>query len=249
MAMRFAKTIKESTPDDRVGSSANTGKAVLRLSARGREVSLLLPIGTDLSSVDGLQLLNERLTQIEEHLARLDEMEVQLAMKFGYGSLATLTTTAKPITGAKVTLDKIGTWLLLGSWDFDGTGAVEGFIVIDPETTAGAKRQDAIVRTTADSICTAWCLFTVTEIPRLAQLYGKLGSGAFDVIAAGTSICAIWLGRWKPGEKRFGRQMPSYYTSAQDMDFNTLTDHGEEARWPYSDDSTTVSNGVDQTGL
>jgi hypothetical protein len=116
--------------------------------------------------------------------------------------------------------------------------------VIDPETDTGAKRQDAYCRAAGTITTTAWCLFTATAIPRLAQMYAK-GGGALN--AAGTSICALWVGRWSPGDKRFGRQMDSQYIGGTDMNGDPLTDHGEEARWPASDHPDQVSQGVELT--
>ena len=138
------------------GSSANTAGAVLRLGNRKREVSLLLPLETDLSTVDGLRQLNERFRQIEEHLRRIEEAELQLAVKFGFGALDPVPATAMPVPGAKVTLDKIGTWLILVTSDWRDTGTGESFVVVDPETTEGAKKQDALCRVTGEETTTAW---------------------------------------------------------------------------------------------
>jgi hypothetical protein len=238
------------------GSSAQTGKAVIRLGGKRTDPSLILPQETDLTTPDGLRKLNEVLEQVEIRLRKLEEFEVKLATKFGYGSLAALTTTAQPIPGAKVVLDKIGTWLLIGTWDWDAAAAAEahGFVVLDPQTTTTAKRQTAWAKMTAAGAekltTTAWCLFTVTQVPRLAQLYGKkVSGGVVDLLEAGTSLVAVWVGSWGSGEKRFGRQIESQYTGAEDLNQNTLTDHGEEARWPASDNPDKIANGVDQASL
>lgn len=231
------------------GSSANTAGAVLRLGNRKREVSLLLPLETDLTTVDGLRQLNERLRQIEENLRRIEEAELQLAVKFGFGALDPVPATATPVPGAKVTLDKIGTWLILVTSDWRDTGSGESFVVVDPETTEGAKKQDALCRVTGEETTTAWCLFTATTVPRLAQLYAKTTDGAQKLDEAGTAIAAVWVARWRPGDKRFGRHIPSQYTGAEDMNNDPLTDHGEEARWPLSDHPDKVAHGVDQAGL
>jgi hypothetical protein len=234
MAFTFDQTVE--------GSSANTGRAVIRLGRNAPDTSLLLPIETDLTTREGLRSVNERFAQIEMALRKVQESEVSLAAKFGYGELASLSGTAQPVIGAKVVLDKIGSWLILASFDFTSAVAAEGFVVIDPETETGAKKQDAYVRAAGSLTLTAWCLFTATEIPRLAQLYAK-GGGALD--AAGTSICALWVGKWAPGDKRFGRNVPSQYTGATDMNGDALTDHGEEARWPPSDNPEVIAHGVD----
>jgi len=240
------------------GSSANTGKAVIRLrKGQKTDPSLTLPLETDLTTPDGLRKLNESLEQAEIRLRKVEEMEVGLAVKFGFGSLDAITSTAKPIPGAKVTLDKIGTWLILATfdWDADGAAEVQGFAVVDPETEDTAKKQDAEAKAQLTSAqkqtSTAWCLFTATQIPRLVQLYAKqvAGAGAVDVIEEGTSICALWVGRWASGDKRFGRHIESRYAGAEDMAGNTLTNHGEEARWPYSDNPDTISHGVDNASL
>jgi hypothetical protein len=226
------------------GSSANTGRAVMRLGRGKADTSLVLPLGTDLTKPEGLRAINERFDQIERALRHVEDTEISLAAKFGYGELAALTAAAQPVTGAKVVLDKLGSWLILASFDFTSAVAAEGFVVIDPETDAAAKRQDAYCRAADTITTTAWCLFTATAIPRLAQMYAK-GGGALN--AAGTSICAVWVGRWAPGDKAFGRQMASQYTGATDMNGDALTDHGEQARWPASDNPDQISHGVELT--
>lgn len=238
------------------GSSAQTGKAVIRLGAKRTDPSLILPLETDLTTPDGLRRLNEVLEQVEIRLRKLEEFEVKLATKFGYGSLAAITTTAQPIPGAKVVLDKIGTWLVIGTWDWDAAAAAQahGFVVLDPQTTTTAKRQAAWAKFTAAGAekltSTAWCLFTVTQVPKLAQLYAKkVSGGVVDVLEAGTSVVAVWVGSWASGEKRFGRHLESQYTGGTDLNLDSLTDHGEEARWPASDDPDKIANGVDQASL
>lgn len=228
------------------GSSARTESAVVRTSARKLDTSLLLPLSTDLATPEGLRIINERFDQIERMLRASDEYEVSLAVKFGYGSLGSVTATAQPVPGAKLTLDKIGTWLILASFDWTSANGSEGFVVIDPETAAGAKRQDAWCRATGSVTLTAWCLFTANSVPRLAQMYAK-GAGALQ--EAGTSICAIWLGRWEPGLKTFGRQMESAQTGPTDMNGDTLTDHGEQGRWPKSDHPDYLAEGVNLPAL
>jgi len=236
MSFNFTQTVE--------GSSANTGRAVLRLGKGAPDTSLVLPLGTDLSTPEGLRTINERFDQIERALRHVEDIEISLACKFGYGELAALIASAQPVTGAKVVLDKVGTWLLLATFDFTSAVAAEGFVVIDPETDGGAKRQDAYCRAAGTITTTAWCLFTATAIPRLAQMYAK-GGGALN--AAGTSIAAVWIGRWSPGGKRFGRQIESQYTGATDMNGDPLSDHGEEARWPSSDHPDQISHGVELT--
>jgi hypothetical protein len=237
MSFKFNQTV--------AGSSANTGRAVIRLGRGSPDTSLVLPMETDLATAEGLRAINERFDQIERRLRHAEEMEISLAAKFGYGELAALNPTAQPVTGAKVVLDKLGTWLILASFDFTSAVAAEAFVVIDPETTTSAKKQDAYVRAAGNLTLTAWCLFTASAIPRLAQLYAKGTSGALD--AAGTSIAALWVGKWTPGDKRFGRDVPSQYTGATDMNGDPLTDHGEEARWPASDHPDVISQGVELT--
>ncbi len=237
MAWKFDQSVS--------GSSANAGRAVMRLGGAKPDTSLVLPLATDLTTAEGLRALNERLDQIERALRHVEDTEISLAVKFGYGSLAAITGTAQPVTGAKVVLDKLGSWLILATFDFTSAVDGEGFVVIDPETTDGAKKQDAYVRAAGSLTATAWCLFTATSVPRLAQLYAKGTSGALD--AAGTSIAAVWVGKWAPGDKRFGRQMDSRFSGATDMNGDTLTDHGEEARWPASDHPDRISHGVELT--
>jgi hypothetical protein len=224
------------------GSSANTGPAVIRLGSGRPDTSLQLPLEIDLTTREGLRQLNERFDQIEKALRHTDESEVSLAVKFGYGALAAAGASATPVPGAKVVLDKPGTWLILATFDWTAASGSEGFVVVDPETTDGAKKQDALCRVTGTITTTAWCLFTAVKIPRLAQLYMK-GAGALE--EAGTSICAIWLSHWAPGSKRFGRNVESVFTGATDLNGDPLTDHGEEARYPLGDHPDVIANGVE----
>ena len=138
MAFKFDQLVQ--------GSSANTGKAVIRLGRNAPDTSLVLPLETDLTKPEGLRALNERFDQIERALRHVDETEVSLAAKFGFGELAALSGTAQPVAGAKVVLDKLGNWLILASFDFTSAVAGEGFVVLDPETAEGAKKQDEIGR-------------------------------------------------------------------------------------------------------
>lgn len=243
-------------PTTVTGSSVNTGRAVIRLGDQSKtDPSLLLPRETDLPR-EILQLLNERFQQIETRLRKLEDFEIGLAAKAGYGSLGALDSTARPVPGCKAVLDKLGTWLVLVTADFNAAAAAEAiaFAVIDPENTDSAKKQDAEARASFGAIgratTTAWCLFTATKLPRLVQLYAKkISGGTVDVEEEGTSICALWVAKWDPGDKRFGRQIESRFAGAEDMNLDPLTDHGEEARWPRSDNPDVISHGVDQPGL
>ena len=237
MRFKFNQTVR--------GSSANTGRAVVRLGKGAPDTSLILPVATDLTKPEGLRAINERFDQIERAIRHIEDMEITLAAKFAYGALETVGGDGSPVLGAKLVLDKLGTWLVLATFDWSGSGESLGYVVIDPEAPTSAKRQDAICRATATGTTTAWCLFTATAIPRLAQLYAKAVTGAWEVLEAGTSICALWVGRWAPGNKRFGRNVPTEYIGATDMNGDPLTDHGEEARWPASDHPDQISHGVE----
>lgn len=225
------------------GSSARTGSAVIQ-AGRKPDTSLLLPETTDLTTIEGLRKLNERFDQIERALRAPTESEISLAVKFGYGALGSVPTDLTPVPGAKVNLDKQGNWLLLVTFDWSGSGTAEGCAVVDPEATGLAKRQDAVCKTSTPGTTTAWSMFTATEIPRLAQLYAKSTGGTWAILEGGTSLCAIWLGTWEPGDKRFGRQMESTFSTASDMNGDALTDHGEEARWPSGDHPDVLPEGV-----
>jgi len=244
MSWKFQQQVK--------GSSANTGAAVLRTSALKADTSLVLPNSVDLATDEGKRALNERFDQIERALRAPAEYEVSLAVKFGYGSLDTITTTLKPVPGAKVTLDKLGVWLLLATFDWDiasASGVATGTVVVDPEVTTTAKRQDALCRSVVAGTNTAWCMFTATTVPRLVQLYASATAGTWTLLPGGTSVAAVWLGKWAPGEKRFGRQSESTFDATTDMNGDTLTDHGEEARYPLSDHPDYISHGVELPDL
>lgn len=234
------------------GSSTNTGAAVIRKTSRKPDTSLLLPKDIDLTTEEGMRAMNERFDQIERSLRSEDEYEVSLAIKAGYGSLDAVPTTLTPVTGAKVTLDKLGTWLILASFDWDiatPSGIATGVVVIDPETESTAKKQDAVCRATVAGTSTAWCLFTATTVPRLVQLYASATAGTWALLEGGTSVCAVWIGQWEAGDKRFGRQIESTFTAATDMNGQTITDHGEEARYPESDHPDYISHGVELPSL
>jgi hypothetical protein len=212
-------------------------------------ISLQLPQGVDLTKTDGTKLLNDRLRQVETAFQSLAQQDVSLPTKSAYGSLEACTASALPVEGGKVNLDKVGTWLIHATFDFQGSGEVQGFVVIDAETADGAKKQDAFCRATGNGTATAWCLFTATSAPRLAQLYAKATNGSWAVLEEGTSICAVFQGVWSPGDKRQGRQTPNEATGATDMNGDPLTDHGDEARWPPSDNPATIAAGVEQPDL
>jgi hypothetical protein len=229
-----------------VKKSSRPHSAVVRTSGKGLDTSLLLPFGTDLTTPEGLRTVNERFDQIERVLRTPPQYDVSLPAKFGYGSLAALGATFQPVPGAKVSLDKPGNWQITATFDWAGSGTAEGCVVIDPEKEETAKRQDAVCKKTNPGTTTAWCLFTATTAPRLAQLYAK-GSGS--LAEAGTSICAIWLGAWVPGDKRFGRQIESQFVNATDMNGDALTDHGDEAHYPREDHPYVLPEGVDLPDL
>jgi hypothetical protein len=229
-----------------VKKSSRPHSAVVETSRKTLDTSLLLPLGIDLTTPEGLRSINERFDQIERVLRAPPQYEVSLATKSGYGSLPALTATFQPVPGAKVSLDKAGNWQITATFDWLGSGTAEGCVVVDPEKPETAKRQDAVCKKTNPGTTTAWCLFTAVTTPRLAQLYAK-GSGS--LAEAGTSICAVWLGAWAPGDKHFGRQMASQFTDATDLNGDALTDHGEEAHYPRSDHPYVLPEGVDLPNL
>ena len=243
---RFEQTIS--------GGSQNTGRAVVRIGAgatAAERVSLSLPTNWTADD-EGRKLLNERLRQIEYELSRPKDYEVSVPVKYAY---ATVTVGAEyailaqggsitPVPGAKLSLDKIGAWLLLCSvtWDIQDSGVVfTADLVVDPETETAAKIQPSRMKVLTDTVglttSTSWCLFSATSIPRLMSLYAVKASGAgASKIKEPTHLAAIWLGQWTATTKRFGRQTPTRTVSILDANGDTLTIHGEEARWPASDD-------------
>jgi hypothetical protein len=233
---RFSQTV--------AGSSATTGRSVVRLGDGEKGTKLELPAVIDGVPAELLKLLNERFRQVEIELERAKNFELSLATKSGYGELTGAGATAKPIPGAKLTLDKIGTWEL--RVQAQTTAACEVFPVVDPLSTETAKKQGAIVKTSGAQAASGSCLFTTTTVPRLVQLYAK---GAGNVLKEGTRIDAVWLGRFVEGNKRFGRQQANQYAGATDANGDPLTDHGEEARYPSSDHPDTMPEGVDQPAL
>lgn len=243
------------------GSSANTGRAVIPIGGGASETDRLdleLPDELPLSQAELVKLLNQRFRQIEDELGLNREYEASLAIKMGYGSLAGIGATATPVAGAKIVLDKIGSWLLLICCEWERTAGATvtmmGCAVIDPETTAQAKAQaacaKALLTANGKHSTTGWGLFTATEIPRLVQLYAKQesGSATVNLLQGGTHIAGIWLGRWEPEQKRFGRHTPNAIYG-EDASGAPLTNYGEQARFPRSDDPATMPNGVNQPGL
>lgn len=238
MMGRFDKTVS--------GSSANTGRAVLQLGRKQRATRLELPPVVEGIPPEFIKLLNERLRVIDDELARIDDDEISLATKSGYGSIESVGATATPIPGAKVTLDKIGNWEI--RIQAQVTAACEVFAVVDPQATETAIKQAAKVVTSGAGAASGSCLFTTTTVPRLVQLYAK-SSAAADVEEEGTRIDAVWVGRYAAGGKRHGRQTPNQFAAAVDATGEALTAHGEEARWPSSDHPDTMPEGISQPGL
>lgn len=247
MADRFSQTIS--------GGSQNTGRAVVRIGAgatAAERVSLGLPENWTADD-EGRKLLNERLRQIEYELGRAKDYEVSVPVKYAYATVTAgaeyailvpeaAVTDITPVPGAKLSLDKIGTWLLLMSVTIDVQDATVLFtadLVVDAGTEAEAKIQPARIKVTPAAgfnTYTSWCLFTATSIPRLVSLYVTKASGAgASEIQEPTHIAAVWLGRWTASTKRFGRQTPTATLSILDANGDALTIHGEEARWPASD--------------
>lgn len=230
--------------------AAGKASSVVPRSARKvLDASLLLPPSTNLGSSEGLRALNQRMELIERVLRQPAEYEVNLSAKSGYGKLDAIPATFTPVAGAKVTLDKPGNWQIQATCDWAGSGSAEACVVVDPESAATAKRQDAVMKATAAGTTTAWCLFTAVKAPRLAQLYAKASSGTWTLLEAGTSICAIWVGMWQPGQKVLGRQTESAATGATDIFGDTLTDHGEQAHYPMGDHPDYGASGVEQPDL
>jgi hypothetical protein len=253
MANRFKQTI--------TGGSQNTGRAVVRIGAGATaadRASLSLPTNWTADD-EGRKLLNERLRQIEYELGRPKDYEVSVPVHYAYADWDSATSTgfavtdaSTPVTGAKLSLDKIGTWLLLVStnWHIHDNVVMTAYLAVDPETEAAAKVQAATIEflgvTTDSTTKTGWCLFTVTAIPRLVQLYAKKASGAgATMLVPPTHIAAIWLSSWAASTRRFGRQTPSLTTSILDPYGDPLTIYGEEARWPASENPDNLPIGAD----
>ncbi|MFH1110981.1 MAG: hypothetical protein V1790_17550 [Planctomycetota bacterium] len=257
---RFEQTI--------TGGSQNTGRGVVRIGAGATEanrVHLTLPENWT-ADPEGLKILNDRLRQIEYEVGRPKEYEVSVPVHYAYANWTppatgfSVTAANTPVTGAKLSLDKIGTWLLLMEVDWMSLAPgnrLSASLVVDPATEAEAKMQAATTNSTAEALTehsdTAWGLFTATSIPRLVQLYAKEvgwgGPGSNTVIYPPTHIAAIWLSAWTTSTRRFGRQTPSLTASILDPYGVALTIYGEEARWPKSEHPDTLPIGADFLSL
>jgi hypothetical protein len=225
------------------GSSATTGRSVVRIGDGEQGTKLELPAGIEGVSPELLAILNERFRTIEVELERAKNYELSLAVKYGRADETAASASAEPIPGAKLSLDKLGNWLLMV--EAQTTGACEIFAVVDPQQTETAARQAALVKTSGAQSAAAQCLYTATVIPKLVQLYAK-GAGT---IKDTTKLTAIWLGRYTAGAKRFGRHQPNQYAGAIDATGEPLTDHGEEARYPASDHPDQIPEGISQPSL
>lgn len=248
---RFEQTI--------TGGSQNTGRAVVRIGAgavAAERMSLSLPTNW-LPDDEGRKLLNERLRQIEYELYRPKDYEVNIPIHYAYADADyAVPTTMNPVTGAKLSLDKLGTWLLLLStnWHIHDNVVMTAYLAVDPEVETAALVQASKIEflgvTTNSTTKTAWSLFTATAIPRLVQLYAKKASGAgATMLVEPTHLAAIWLSSWTASTRRFGRQTPSLTTSILDPYGDALTIYGEEARWPKSEHPDTLPIGADFLSL
>ena len=244
---RFEQTIS--------GGSQNTGRSVVGIGAgaiSADRTSLSLP-ATWTADEEGRKILNDRLRYIEYELRRSKEYEVSVPIHYAYADANyALPTTMKPVTGAKLALDKLGTWLLLLStnWHIHDDVVMTAYLAVDPETEVSALVQSSKIEflgvTTNSTTKTAWSLFTATSIPRLVQLYAKKAAGAgATLLVEPTHLAAIWLSSWTASTRRFGRQTPSLTTSIVDPYGNALTIYGEEARWPMSEHPDTLPIGAD----
>jgi hypothetical protein len=263
---RFEQTI--------TGGSQNTGRAVVRIGAGAvatERVSLSLPTNWTADD-EGRKLLNERLRQIEYELSRPKDYEVNVPVHYAYADWddkfggpwigpgpAPEYEGHTPVPGAKLMLDKLGTWLLLMqitwlSWTPDED--LSAYLAVDPEDEDEAKIQAAFTNSNSTNIQphtdTSWSIFTTTSIPRLVQLYARdsyIGEGPNSMLYYPSHIAAIWLSAWTASTRRFGRQTPSLTTSILDPYGDLLTIYGEEARWPKSEHPDTLPIGADFLSL
>ncbi len=111
----------------------------------------------------------------------------------------TLTTTHTDITGASVTLAKIGTWLVIASFTFSieaGTYGI-GQLVVDGTAQSGAAffgNQDGASFPETGTVTQSW-IVTVATADKIAKLQAKKagGTGTSSCLQSNTRITAAWL--------------------------------------------------------
>ena len=109
----------------------------------------------------------------------------------------TLSTTVTDITGATVTLDKNGTWVVVGIFEFihSGTdGTQRGYLDYNGATQTGNSSHLGSATAEKATVAQVWFL-TVTGQPKVAKLRADKSSGASSSTceATNTTINAVFL--------------------------------------------------------